>query len=286
MGMKKGTPQVTARCVFCNRPGVNHQHIWPKWARKIIGNSSSRTESVMMGGTLENPVYERRFREGGIETKSARKVCPACNSGWMRDIELAAEAVGAKLLTGKPVDLRKDDQVAIASFIVQSALMIDLVGKKNVKFPKSAFEYFYTNKIPPPDWYVAIGCYGAPLGLNVEVDYSPQRATGGGTIVTHSISTTLGHLFTSVQAVTATRESGEPSPPGPFSQWSISINAPHLTPICPYLTEVIRFPPAPPLIIGGRLIVDGGLARDLAIRFPRAVMDFIMRTHPGGMAPT
>jgi hypothetical protein len=164
MSKNVGTKQqTTARCVFCNRPGVDHQHIWPKWIRKLIGKDHvARVESIMTGGTLEAPTYAHRKSQGGVHTKSARKVCPKCNRGWMRDIELAAEIPGTKLIKGEQIDLDKESQAKWAILAGQSALMIDLLGKSHNKFPKSDLEFFYTHKTVPPRWYVGIGYFYGP----------------------------------------------------------------------------------------------------------------------------
>jgi hypothetical protein len=241
----------------------------------------------MISGDIDHPVYLHKSRQGGVFTKTARKVCSQCNRGWMRDIELAAENAGTRLINGQAIDLKQPEQEALASFIFQSALMIDLLGKDKNKFPKAAYDYFYENQKPPRHWYVGIGYYEGLIG--VRANYSPQAAVAGGRVIAHSISTILGHLFTSVQTLSSFDHAGnfsEPPPSESLGRWPLSVNAPHLTPIAPYLTETIRFPQRPFLTITGGFVPNGGLARDLSLRFGRAVMNSVGATHPGGVTPT
>jgi hypothetical protein len=265
---KSKKQQVQARCVFCNRPKVDHAHIWPKWVRDLLPKTPSRVQSIAGGpappGRLD---YRHKMFLGGVETKSARKVCPSCNRGWMRHIDLAAEEVGSRLILGQQTLLYRKDQETIASFVFLASLLIDLLNKVGDHIPQSDYIYFYEHKAPPPHWYVGIGHYADPPRIGVDI--SPSSEETRGALAVHSISTIVGALFTATQGT---------NPPGPPAVvgWPIQINRPHLVPIWPCLNEPIRFP-SPLFPIGGRLEQDGGLARDISRRFPIAATNVFGR---------
>jgi hypothetical protein len=259
--------QRRARCIFCDRPKVDHQHIWPKWVRKLAGKIPDRTESMKVGGTLEKPIYEHKHRQGNVSTKTARKVCPECNRGWMRDIELNAEEIGVKLVKGESVLLGQKEQLILATFIAQSAMMIDLIGKADDRFHPYDYKYFYEHKKPLPHWYIGIGYYVGVFAVTTDRTTTPFKDGSGNKITVTSISTIMGHLFTATQGMTNESKLGQHPPPEQFAAGPISVNGPHLTPVWPLCQQVILYPPPNHLAITGGFWHGGGLARDLSLRF-------------------
>jgi hypothetical protein len=270
--------QTKAICYACGKPGVTHEHIWNQWTEKALPKLHEKRYEIVTGLVDErgNPIpSSTRIAQGEIRTKTSRRFCKSCNGGWMREIGEAAKPHAIKLIKGEQIDIGPDEQRSLGAWIALCAMVADLQGKSRHKFPRSDVDHFYGNHSPPPHWYVGLGYYAGPIIPYTGCDLTPTAFVSRthpenreSKIVVHSVSTVIGKLFTVTQAIS-------PAHTGGLQFWPADINRPHVTPILPQISPLIRFPPPFPYFIHGFLAPGGGLARDISQRFPTHIKEVI-----------
>lgn len=176
-------------CVFCDRPGLSHQHILPKRLRTLIGDPNGVYPELSLVPTysadgIEDVETELEISQGNIASASIRNVCKMhCNEGWMKEIEDRAAFVFAPLIQGHSFTLDRAQQTDIAAWFSLVAMMAELKYRNKPAIPKNDRVYLMQKKVPPPKWRIWIGYYlggnkrGASInhyGLNVHDRKRPK----------------------------------------------------------------------------------------------------------------
>jgi hypothetical protein len=116
-------------CVFCGGKPLSREHVVPEWARRLVAVDAPVTSTRDILGR------EGRFRDGWATGRSlevvVRKVCRACNNGWMADLErraapLLAPMIASPSATGR---LSARDIDLISVWITKTVLVADLVTR-------------------------------------------------------------------------------------------------------------------------------------------------------------
>ena len=102
--------QPRGHCFFCGAESVTKEHIWAKSLTKLFeGHGIIRHE-------YEHPEdgVEPRVKRANTFASVTRKVCRACNNGWMREADDAARPMLAAFARGEPftLDARQQEQLA------------------------------------------------------------------------------------------------------------------------------------------------------------------------------
>jgi hypothetical protein len=129
----------------------------------------------------------RLNREGTRKTWSmnhptivTKAVCIKCNSGWMSDLEKAAESVIAPLIDGRPTELTLEHQVTIAAWVLKCAMVFDSMDGDESFYDESDRFHFRATLAPSAYTRFWIGRYSGEflrLFTRHGTKSSPQSAT-------------------------------------------------------------------------------------------------------------
>ena len=73
-------------CGFCSGEGVNKEHVWPDWLRKIILDSRAIGGQKAFHAQIERGGSTSEFKNPSLEIKVGMP-CSSCNGGWMSALE-------------------------------------------------------------------------------------------------------------------------------------------------------------------------------------------------------
>jgi hypothetical protein len=143
-------------CTFCGSTEnkLTKQHIFAaqmsKYFEGIIGNKG--VASIRTIGTPGVTFPSAPFTDtiGGF--------CEVCNGNWMNNIESEAILIlGDMMSRGVPRVLTAADQLALSSFAVLTALVLDHQVPNNRVVPDAEYDTFYVKRTPSPHHLVWIG---------------------------------------------------------------------------------------------------------------------------------
>lgn len=109
---------IVVPCIFCgSQAAVTREHVLPQWAGSLPPG--------------EGPFIIKRISDAGevIEHHAkgvdivARVVCGPCNSGWMAELEAAAQPLLKPMINGEPRSLMPGEQHTVARRAVKIAFM-------------------------------------------------------------------------------------------------------------------------------------------------------------------
>jgi len=139
-------PPPAGRCAFCRATEVTDEHVWPKW---ISGQLRGHR-----GFTMATPHGPRKMRSLDITAP----VCVTCNNRWLSVLEKDVQPVLGPLIYGEERTLSPDEQRRLATWVVKTALMLDLGGGS--PFIPAGFYYdFRLRRSPLPGQVVWLGAY-------------------------------------------------------------------------------------------------------------------------------
>jgi hypothetical protein len=82
----KATTAVS-RCIFCDNLVDSGEHLWPRWARKLLKRAGHlrRTETAIDYPAASAPfgTISHWTVNGSTYQKKVHVVCRTCNNGWM-----------------------------------------------------------------------------------------------------------------------------------------------------------------------------------------------------------
>lgn len=79
------------RCIYCGGLGLSKEHIFADWLRDYIPRDATEHS---MAVTIQWPhMADTRLesKTGDTHARRIRKVCVACNGGWMSELQQAAK---------------------------------------------------------------------------------------------------------------------------------------------------------------------------------------------------
>ena len=214
-------------CVFCGARADSREHVWPRWLSRLLAQYNP-------GGlfTIENTLRPDRgpFSSAGMDLK-LRRVCGACNNGWMSDLEAAAQPVLAPMIEGWPTTLSADQQEIAAAWAMKTALVCALTGGVPAPtfFEESDYRTFRGTGRPLEGAHVWIGRYAGVSAATIGGTY-----LGGKDVGTEgcAMTLTLGRL--TLQALTL--RGGGPAFGG--GEWLDAVR-----PLWPVFDDALSWPP-------------------------------------------
>lgn len=127
-------------CVFCGRQDLSKEHVWPTWFGKAMRDAGPVSVSGLgRDRTAPDPA-----------ALTVRRVCISCNTGWMRELEDAAQPILLPLLaaTGGRHELDRQGQRTLATWSVLKAMMLNLASPNGSVVPASEYERFRAQQRP------------------------------------------------------------------------------------------------------------------------------------------
>lgn len=117
---------------------MSREHIWPMWFGRQFNSSFFNVK-----------FNDRTWRAPSAAPLVVRRVCKACNEGWMGDIEQAASAILRPLVSASAgTTLSIPEQRALATFAVLKAMLLTLLQPDGTMIPESEYERFYRQRRP------------------------------------------------------------------------------------------------------------------------------------------
>lgn len=113
------------KCIFCgSQHSLTREHVIPVWLQKYVGGG----EPVEFAGTRANffglPLDERR---GSGNSNTLKKVCAACNNGWMSQLETRFAEILPRLEANmNPRRLSKSERFTASMWIIKTAIVAHL----------------------------------------------------------------------------------------------------------------------------------------------------------------
>ncbi len=153
--------QRQGRCVFCNGTGLTHQHIWPKWLKKINQphvNSHVQVKASITY-TADTLTTRTKRRQGHSGTRTARKVCMKCNNGWIERLEERIREPVTRLMNDEPVSLNAPAQRDMAAWITLVTMMVEFTDLATLATTPEDYAHLRETGNPPPHWKVWIARY-------------------------------------------------------------------------------------------------------------------------------
>jgi len=138
--------------VFCGRADskLSGEHVFPDWLARYFGR-------VTVDATIAGDDGALTVWSALSFTQTTRVVCTVCNSGWMADLEGAAEGVLGPMFTGVRRVLRPPQQRTLAFWAAKTALMIDHLDPTNRLVPETHYAEVNKHQSALPNQLVWIG---------------------------------------------------------------------------------------------------------------------------------
>lgn len=141
--------------MFCGATAnLDREHLWPDWLNKYRDDATGEQMTVIQSlrGEEEKawPIKTLNLRYRGV--------CENCNSGWMSEIESAAERLIGTMFSGRSIELTPADQLDLARWTVLKAIVFEARRRPSVHTPASRREFFRT-RLPPPTTRVRATAY-------------------------------------------------------------------------------------------------------------------------------
>ena len=100
--------QSIALCAFCGKPSVTAEHVFADWLKQLFppkpGDEKHTkhvrfrafTKKIAPGEIVTEKIPQ--IKQGHAFTLTTRKVCTACNTGWMSKLEAAVKPILVPLM--------------------------------------------------------------------------------------------------------------------------------------------------------------------------------------------
>lgn len=150
-------------CIFCSRPGLSREHVWPLWAHQHVPHGRSRKHNRTVFKTSKsNPnivgLHHRKVHSGDVLTIKLRVVCKThCNNGWMSALETRVKPILLPLIVGAPAVLDANDQRIIATWATMKFMVSEFsLDAEEVVSNADERSYLMGRQEPPANWKVWI----------------------------------------------------------------------------------------------------------------------------------
>lgn len=114
-------------CLFCgSTQKMSREHLWPQWARRTFDSAAAKQQVSHSLHDGSGPAYKAWDAE--VFSATIKRVCAACNNGWMSDLEARAQPHAEPLLLGETRTLDSDAQRAISLWAYLKCLLFVAAG--------------------------------------------------------------------------------------------------------------------------------------------------------------
>lgn len=153
-----------AYCIFCGRPGVTKQHLWPDWMKAVVPRHGSehsqeitRFSTSIPGVVVMQP--ELHGKRGPFGARKIRKVCGPCNSGWMSRLETSAKQCLTDLMLGNDISINAANQSALAAWGAMISVIAEYTDIPTQSIPVEHRRHLMEHGTPPEGWFIWIAAY-------------------------------------------------------------------------------------------------------------------------------
>ncbi|MDQ3578646.1 MAG: hypothetical protein M3443_13845 [Actinomycetota bacterium] len=135
------------QCLMCgSNTALTREHAIPAWVGRELDPLGA---PVMHRYQAPYSGVQREWTAAGVDVK-VRKVCQACNSGWMAELEAKAQTVLGPLIRGESRVLTTVDCKLTTQWFLKTMLFLELAGdpEQRVAFLKHE-QWVRTGQVPP-----------------------------------------------------------------------------------------------------------------------------------------
>jgi hypothetical protein len=119
-------------CIFCGKPGVTKEHVWPDWLLKYIPKDGVNHASLSETHHRTHVEREVRKHAGAPYSGTLRIVCGSCNNGWMSVLQNDAKPILLPLVLGEERTLFRKHQALLAAWMAMFAMVTEFkAGRRN-----------------------------------------------------------------------------------------------------------------------------------------------------------
>jgi hypothetical protein len=151
-----------AACEFCGRAfGPKRQrsaeHAWAKWIGEVLPVQGEPFRHTVRAASDNRVLAQWSARE--IDAV-ARRVCAACNGGWMSRLEESARPILMPLVLGRGCVITRSNQRTLATWATKTALALQLTSRGATQIPTVFYRGLTKDPSrPPPHSQVFLGAY-------------------------------------------------------------------------------------------------------------------------------
>jgi hypothetical protein len=142
--MQAGSGRSCGYCGNADNP-LTREHVWPRWLSGFFGEQVEPHVSAEEDEVLH--VWSAK-----LATQTVKRVCRACNNGWMADLENQARAPLTAVLDAQAMTLVPSEQGALARWALKTATACDLCNPQPAA--PQAFRTELVGGGDPPDGIV------------------------------------------------------------------------------------------------------------------------------------
>lgn len=168
-------------CVFCGGTPVTNEHLWPDWARRLLGDVEAlpHIRQVRQDG---RPPLDSTWRDVPY-AMTVKAVCAACNNGWMSELERRAQEFLFPLLHGRGREIHRGGQRTLAAWALKTVLMFEQTqGAHRRAFPTEEHAHLLAHGEPSQRIRVWMATYAGTMpgsgriyGLDADVTQGPDQ---------------------------------------------------------------------------------------------------------------
>ena len=115
-------------CGFCNGPGVNQEHVWPDWLRKVILESRAAGGMKHFHAEIERGGETKKFKSPKLEMKVGMPF-ESCNHGWMSGLENQVKTFMTQMVyRGDKTLLDPERQTHLMRWILKTAMVYEFTS--------------------------------------------------------------------------------------------------------------------------------------------------------------
>jgi hypothetical protein len=145
---------VARKCIFCEKKAGSGEHMFPDWLNGVFSQVEWQTTDTPQWsrGTQDfrtHEVTENVWGANEIASLRLKKLCHTCNTGWMADLESAAEPLLAPVILGRPTTLNQDEQITIATWATKTVMVCEASMSDEQNFPIEDRKIVMNENRPP-----------------------------------------------------------------------------------------------------------------------------------------
>ena len=173
---------------------MTREHLWGRWMQEFARHATGHYRFGIAGGraTLREFVAP-------TFTQTLRRVCRACNNGWMAELEAQMKSVTTRMLSNEGAVLGATEQATLARWMLKTALVIASISEHAATEVDPQHHRAVAAGSMPPNTTVWLGRYeGAELQAGAWVhrfaweDGDAARQSGNGYFFLVSALTLVG----------------------------------------------------------------------------------------------
>ena len=222
-------------CGFCGGPGVNKEHLWPNWLRKVILASRSGGGQKKFRAQLERGGRTISFVKPSLEIEVGMP-CKTCNEGWMHRLEEQVKSFMTDMVDRGLKTLLDDyRQTLLTRWIIKTAMVYEFTDPlaEQKYFSEGDRKAFKESFALPSNLWIWLARYDGVMPVHSLQLRAPKLPD----VVPNVYSMTLGANFLLAQVFAYRAGAGD------LSQIPLATKGPRLHQLYPRADGWLTWPP-------------------------------------------